>query len=210
MLFWFLFVLCYIPLRIFYPIKVIGKKNLPKKQGFVFTCNHYSNLDPVIIDACLKRKVRFLAKKELFKNKFGGWLMKQIGAFPVDREKPEISTFKFAIKTLKENKILGVFPEGTRNKTGNNELQEVKGGAIVFAGKGESLIVPAVLYKKTRFLRMNYLLIGEPLSIEAENIKRMTQEELEKNTLKLTEAMNKLREDFECKRKTKKGCNNAK
>ena len=85
MLFWFLFCLAWLPLRICFPTRVFGKKNLPKKQGFVLTCNHYSNMDPMILDACLNKKIRFLAKKELFKNKFSSWFMKKIGAFPVDR-----------------------------------------------------------------------------------------------------------------------------
>ena len=180
------------------------QKNLPKKTGYVLTCNHYSNLDPIVLDLCLKKKIRFIAKKELFNTKLKSWFMKKIGAFPVDRAKMDVSTFKFALKTLKEEKVLGVFPEGTRNKTGSLDLQEVKSGATVFAGKAEKTIVPAVLYKKTRLFRRNYLLVGEPIVLEAENVKKMTQEEIDNNTLKLTEAMNKLREDFELNRKKKK------
>ena len=139
-----------------------------------------------------------------------GWFFRKIGAFPVDRKKMEMSTFKFALNTLKENKILGIFPEGTRNKTGGEELQEVKSGAVVFAGKGMSPIVPAIFYKKSRFLRKNYLLIGKPFEIDAENPKKMTDEEIEINTKKLTNLMNQLREDFDKNIAAKKGKKNAK
>lgn len=208
MVFCILFCLAWLPVRIFYPTKVIGKKNLLKKQGFVFTCNHYSNMDPIILNIFLTKKIRFLAKKELFKNKIMAWLMKKLGAFPVDRQKMEMSTFKFAINTLKSNKILGIFPEGTRNKTESEELQEVKSGAIVFAGKSEVPIIPAVFYKKSKFLRRNYLLIGEPFYVEAENSKKMTQEEIEKNTARLTIAMNNLKVEFE-EKKIKRKVKNA-
>lgn len=204
MLFWILFILFWIPIRVLYPTKIMGKKNLPKDKGFVLTCNHYSNLDPIILDIKLNKKIKFLAKKELFKTKISAWFMKKIGAFPIDRQKPEMSSFKFALNTLKENKILGIFPEGTRNKTGEDSLQEVKSGAIVFAGKGEAQIVPAVFYRKSRMFRKNYLLIGEPISLEAENTKKMTPEELELNTQKLTDAMNTLREDFSQKKNKKR------
>lgn len=204
MVFCIMFCLLWIPIRLFYPTKVIGKKNLLKKQACVFTCNHYSNLDPIILNIKLNTKMRFLAKKELFKNKFMAWFMKGLGAFPVDRQKMEMSTYKFALNALKENKILGIFPEGTRNKSGEDGLQELKSGAIVFAGKGEAPIIPAVFYKKSRFLRRNYLIIGEPFYVEAENTKKMTQEEINKNTQKLSEIMNKLREDFDSEKNRKK------
>jgi len=210
MVFCILFCIAWLPIRLMFPTKVIGKNNLPKKQGYVLTCNHYSNMDPILLNIYLNKKIRFMAKKELFNTKLKAWLFKKIGAFPVDREKMDISTFKFALNTLKDGKILGIFPEGTRNKTGNEDLQEIKSGAIVFAGKVEAPVVPAVLYKKSRFFRRNYLLIGEPIVLEAENPKKMSQEEINFNTQKLTDAMNKLREDFVNKKKNKRNKKNAK
>ena len=75
MIFWICFIIAFIPVSIMFPIKVIGRKKLPKKQGFVLTCNHYSNFDAPMIDAKLLRKVRFLAKKELFQKKFIGFFI---------------------------------------------------------------------------------------------------------------------------------------
>lgn len=204
-----LFALCYfflwLPIHLFYPVKVIGKKNLPKKQGYVLTCNHYSNLDPILLDIYLKKKIRFLAKQELFKNKFFGYILKRLGAFPVNRAKPEISSFKFALKTLKDKKVLGIFPEGTRNKSENSdELLELKNGAIVFASKGDSFIVPMVLYKRSKIFRRNYLLIGEPLHLVAEDTKRLSHEEQENNTKRLADAINQLRLDMDRKLEDKK------
>ena len=71
------FAIIWLPIRLLFPTKVIGKKNLPKKKGAVLTCNHYSNMDCIIIDVFLNKKVRFLAKKELFKNKFVSWVLKK-------------------------------------------------------------------------------------------------------------------------------------
>ncbi len=198
MIFAICFSLLWLPIRILFPTKVIGKKNLPKKQGYVLTCNHYSNLDPVLIDIYLNKKIRFLAKKELFKNKFGGYFLKRFGAYPVNRERPEVSAVKFSINTLKSDKVLGVFPEGTRNKDEKNtQLLELKNGAIVFASKAETVIVPMVLYKKARVFRKNYLIIGEPIEIEGEDKKRLTHEEAELNTQRLADAINKLRVDMD-------------
>lgn len=200
MLFVICFILAWIPLRLFYPVKVIGKKNLPKKKGYVLTCNHFTNMDPVLLDVYLNKKIRFLAKKELFKNKFVGFFLKRFGGFPVDREKPGVSSFKFALEVLKKNKILGIFPEGTRNKNIEEEgLMQLKNGAIVFASKGESQIVPVVIYKKPKAFRKNYILIGEPIDIIGEDKRRLTREEQELNVQNLVSAMSKLREDMDTK-----------
>lgn len=204
----------WIYIKLFYPTKVIGKKNLPKNQGYVLTCNHYSNLDVVVIGVSLGKKIRYLAKKELFKNKFVGWYLKKLGAYPVDRENADIGAFKFAINTLKNNKILGIFPEGTRNKGADDaSLQDLKTGAITFASKTGTQIVPMMLYRRARFWRKNYLVIGEPIDIVAENPRKLTHEETDKNAENLKQTMIKLRDDFEVQknaRKLKKVKNNDK
>ena len=197
------FAILWLPIHLLFPTKVIGKKNLPKKKGVVLTCNHYSNMDCILIDIYLNKKVRFLAKKELFKNKIFAWMLKKYGACPVDREKPDMASFKFALNTLKQNKLLGIFPEGTRNKL-NDELQEFKNGAIVFASKADTQIVPMVLYRRSRIFRKNYLIIGEPIEVEAENKKKLKAEETDLNTQRLVSAMNKLRVDMDLKLQSKK------
>ena len=205
MIFIICFLLLWIPVRLLYPTKVIGKKNLPKKMGYVLTCNHYSNMDPVLLDIYLNKKIRFLGKKELFKNKLVGFFLKKFGGYPVNREKPELSAVKFALNTLKDKKPLGIFPEGTRNKDqANDGLMELKNGAIVFASKGDAPIVPMVLYRRAKLFRRSYLLIGEPIEIVAEDKRRMTHEEVDKNTQRLVEALTKLRTDMDNKLEEKK------
>ena len=205
MIFFLGFILLWLPVRILYPTKVIGKKNLPKGKGAVLTCNHYTNMDAVLLDIYLNKKIRYLSKIELFKNKFVGFIIRGVGGFPINREKPEMSSIKFALATLKDNKYLGIFPEGTRNKEGDeSQLLELKNGAIMFASKGESVIVPMILYKRPRIFRKNYLLIGEPISVEGENPKKLSQEEVYKNTQRLFDALEKLRRDMDEKLKLKK------
>lgn len=199
------FFFAWIFVKLFYPTKVIGKKNLPKKQAFVMTCNHYSNLDVVILGVSLGKRINYLAKKELFKKKFVSWYLKKLGGFPVDRENPDLSSFKFGVNTLKDGKILGIFPEGTRNKGADDaELQDLKTGAITFASKGGTKIVPVMIYRRARVWRRNYIVVGEPFEIQAENTKKLTHEEIDENAKRLKETMMKLREDFENSRKKKK------
>lgn len=196
MLFWICFVIAIIPVLIMFPIKVIGKKNLPKKQGFVLTCNHYSNFDAPMIDAKLKRKVRFLAKKELFSSKTKSFFLKQFGGFPIDRGTTDVKAFKFALQTLKDGHILGIFPEGTRNKSGSEEMNEIKSGAVVFASKAGVPIVPMVLIKPIKLFRRTTLIIGEPFMCEGKNPTRLTKDEIARNVELLAQKTNELRADY--------------
>ena len=160
MIFVITFILVFLPVVIFHPTKFLHKENLPKRgDKAIVTCNHYSNWDAFIIDVFLFRKFRYMAKKELFENKFMGFLYRQFGAFPVDRENLAPSTFKKAMTELKNNKQIFIFPEGTRNKDGSKTLGEIKSGFLTFASKGECDITPMLFYRKPRIFRRNYVIV---------------------------------------------------
>ena len=163
-----------------YPCKIYGKENLTEGSA-VIVSNHFSMIDCVHY---LNLKVGkdtpyFLAKKELFKNKFIGGIIKSFGAIPIDREKADVKAMVSAIKVLKEGHKLVVFPEGTRNKTGTSELQEIKGGSAVFAVKAKCPIVPMMLLKKARPFSVTKLIIGEPFYLDEFYNKKITPEVVE-------------------------------
>jgi len=118
--------ICWLLLKIFWRVEVKGIDNIPKNGGLILASNHVSYLDPIVLGISIKRKIYFIAKKEAFNNFFGSLLLHNLNAFPVDRGKTDILAFKKAINILKEGKILGIFPEGTRSS--NGELQELKIG----------------------------------------------------------------------------------
>ncbi|MBQ7579375.1 MAG: 1-acyl-sn-glycerol-3-phosphate acyltransferase [Clostridia bacterium] len=197
MFFWICFILAFIPCLILFPAKVIGKKRLPKKQGYILVCNHYSNADAVVLDIHLRKKLRFLAKKELFDNKFAGLILKSYGGIKIDRQKTDASAIKTSIKLLRNNKVLAIFPEGTRNKDGNeNELKEVHSGAILIASMAKCPIVPAIIIKKPKVFRKNTIIIGEPFMVENETKTKLSKEELEVFTEKMKTEMENLRKDY--------------
>ena len=143
------------------PMKIIGKKNLPKKGNFILTCNHASNWDPVIIYARLPRKYFTMAKAELYKNKFFGLFLKALHAFPVKRGGNDIESVKYTLKTLRQGKrTLLIFPEGTRAKS--DDYEELKNGTAMFALKTAKPIVPVIFVKKNKLFRRNVMIIGEP------------------------------------------------
>lgn len=201
-------IVLYIPVKLFFPTKVIHKNNMPKRgKKLILTSNHYSNWDPVIYDATFFRKFRILSKKELFKNKFVGHVLKSLGAIEVDRDNMSPTTFKNTMNEINKNHQLLIFPEGTRNKAETKELLEIKSGFLAFASRGDCEITPMLLYQKPKFLRKNYIIIGEPFVLQGENIKRLTKEELEENLeryIKMLKNLRKELDDFVENKKQKK------
>lgn len=165
--------------NLFYPLKVIGKENIPEGKA-ILCSNHFSLLDCGYVSIPYNKDIKFLAKKEIFKNKLFGALVKSFGAFPIDREKPELTTIMAVIKWLKDGHKLAIFPEGTRNKSGTNKLQEIKDGTMVFSLKARAPIVPIMIYKKARFLRKNYMIIGKPFELDEFYGKKLTDEDVKR------------------------------
>ena len=152
--------------NIFYPVKIYGKKNVPEGKA-VIVSNHFHALDCGFVADVYNKDIFFLAKKEIFKNKFVSALLKSFGGIPIDRENPDMKSLLSAVKVLKEGHKLAIFAEGTRNKTNTDELQPIKGGAIVFAVKAKSPIVPVMMLKKLRIFRKTHLIVGEPFELDA-------------------------------------------
>ena len=162
--------------NIFYPYKIHGKENIPKGSA-VMVCNHFRAIDCGFVADAYNSDVYFLAKKELFKNNFFGKIVKSFGAIPIDRENPDLKSLMQAISVLKHGHKLVVFPEGSRNKSGTDQLQEIKSGSGVFAVKAKCPIVPMMLLRKSRFLRRTHLIIGKPFELAEYYGKKLTDQD---------------------------------
>jgi|GEM_PF-946 len=153
---------------ILWPTKVINKENAFKIEGGgLYLCNHYSTFDSLIpIFVMFKKEAHILAKYELFTSRFGGWILHKLGAIPVRRGEADTDAVKAVLKVLKDDKKLLMYPEGTRNREGTQEMAELKTGAARFAIKMKKPIVPMVYYKPTKTCHKNYLYVGEPFTLE--------------------------------------------
>lgn len=184
----------YLPLAIFYPTKVIGRKNLIKGKA-VITPNHTSNMDIVLLLANTHEKKYILAKKELFKNKFKGAILKSYGGISVDRGNNDIGAIKKALNVLKNNKKLVIFPEGTRNKSEDtSKLMEVKLGTAMLAIKSKSKIIPMWFSRRPKMFRLTKIIIGEPFELDEFYGKKLDNETLEAASKIIAEKIQKLGE----------------
>ena len=126
--------------RVLYRVKTYGLENVPKDGKFILCSNHANNLDPVFVSMIMPRKISWMAKKELFKYKTTSYLRYKLGAFPVDRSQSDISAIKNALRVLKDDKVLGIFPEGTRVK--KMDLESAKPGVALLSVKSGAKILP--------------------------------------------------------------------
>lgn len=149
----------------FYHVKAEGKENLPKEPGFIIASNHRTFADPPLIAATsMCAKFSFIAKEELFHNKFFGWLIRKLGAFPVVRGSGDMKVISDSVERLREGRNLVIFPEGTRSKDG--KLGRGKTGVALIAAKSGAMVVPAAVVfegKKLHFRKKVIVRYGKPI-----------------------------------------------
>ena len=124
---------------------VVGLENIPTTGGFLLAANHASHLDPFVVGAQLPRQVTFFARKTLWTPGFPAWWLNAVGVIPVDRDGgSDITAMKRVLGALKQQKIIIMFPEGTRSRDGL--LQDPKPGVGLFACKTQVPVVPARIF----------------------------------------------------------------
>lgn len=144
--------------------KIINKDYIPADGCVILSGNHVQALDPILLAMSTKRGVRFLAKKELYKGPLKCFFY-GLGAIPVDRKNSDSKAREKAVEMLKDNQVLGIFPEGTRNRT-NQKLLPFKYGAVSFAKKTNALIVPFAIFGKFKLIGGNLRIVyGPPINI---------------------------------------------
>ncbi len=167
-------VLVVIPVaKLMYNFKIEGRENLPKKSRLIFAGNHVSYLDPPLIALAAFRNIAYMAKQELFidENSLLRFLVHILGAFAVNREKPEIATFKTVKSVFNTSWSLGIFPQGRIIK--EPVIENVHKGFILFAKKFQADIIPVGVcgfdgYAKKLFEKNMSVKIGKPISYELE------------------------------------------
>jgi 1-acyl-sn-glycerol-3-phosphate acyltransferase len=128
-----------------YDLKVHGIKHIPQRGGVLIVANHQSFLDPIMLAVNVRRAVSFLAKSELFENKYFGRLIRGVNAFPVRQGEGDVGAVRETIKRLQEGHVLIMFPEGGRTEDGKVAKMEGGVGLIVRRAGPEVKVVPAAI-----------------------------------------------------------------
>ena len=135
-----------------FPYRFEHREYIPQSGPFVICSNHISYIDPVYLALAVKdRQVFYMAKGELFRFRPFGWLIRHLGAFPVERGKGDGEAIDVGYDHLRNGQIMGIFPEGTRSKTG--KLGRAKSGVAVIAARAGVPVVPAAIKVKNGKVR---------------------------------------------------------
>jgi 1-acyl-sn-glycerol-3-phosphate acyltransferase len=160
--------------------KVRGLENIPAGGRVIIAPNHCSNADPLLVGAATNRRVRFLAKEELFSPSWFGSILKHLGTIPVKRGVGDRAAIRLALGVLEAGNALILFPEGTRSK--NGQLNKAQHGVAMIAIKSQTPVVPVAISGTFRFFRKGNwfprfkVYYGSPLFPPKDNSKETMEE----------------------------------
>ena len=147
--------------KLIYRMKYVGRENVPENGAYILASNHRLATDPIMLGMGLKRQVLFMAKEELFKNKFISWFLRKLGAFPVSRGKADTGSIRHFENALENGALMGIFIEGTRSKDG--EFLPPKNGCSLIAWDTKTPVIPVC---HTKIGSRTVFHFGKPLSLE--------------------------------------------
>ena len=159
--FHFLYAVIWPFFHLFRPLRVMGRENIP--QGAAVICpNHTTIGDPFYVVFAFGRRypMRAMAKIQIMRVPFIGWILGKAGVFGVDRGRADMKAVKTALKFLKDGNKLLMFPEGTRVHEG--EDVSAKTGAAMFAARTGAPLLPVYIQPKKKLFRRNRVVVGRP------------------------------------------------
>lgn len=170
--------------KIFYPSQVLGLSNIPKEGPILLAGNHTKWLDPVLLVCIVKRQIHFLAKEELFHG-FTKLIVKGMGCIPVNRKIHDKEALQGAIDSLNKGLCVGIFPEGTINRT-EDVIIPFKIGAVKACSVTRSKLVPFVITGKYKLFRkgikiefLEPITISDDLEKENERLMKIISDKLQ-------------------------------
>jgi 1-acyl-sn-glycerol-3-phosphate acyltransferase len=142
-----------------------GVEYIPRHGGFIVAANHASLIDPPIVGAQVPRQLAAFARKTLWKGGISSWWLDIVGVIPVDRDGgSDIGAIRRVLQTLKQDKGIILFPEGTRTPTG--QLQQAKAGVGLMACRTGVPVVPARVFGTFEACGRNRpVRLGTPVSV---------------------------------------------
>ena len=172
---------------ILFRVKTYGQESIEKDKPYIMCANHTSNWDPVVLYTATKREMYMMSKQELFVNKFIYWFAGKMNVFPVKRGKQDIESMKKSLKVLKDNKILAIFPEGTRN--GMKKNGKIQNGPSYLAARSGVKVIPVKIegtFKPFSKVKIHY---GKPLDFSKYQSKKPEKETLDLISSEITKAI---------------------
>ena len=178
-------------------MKVIGAENVPKEGPVLLCSNHLAKRDPVLLGLSQRRQVFYMAKEELFQNRFLGGMFRMLGAFPVKRGSGGSDALEDAYALLAQNGVVGVFIEGHRSRDG--KLLKPKTGAALLAYETKAPVVPVCITagdgKQPGMFKRTMIRFGKPITAQELDIKDSSSMQLRRASRTIMSRIAQLREE---------------
>ena len=145
-------------LNLFSRWRVIGRERVPRRGPLLVVSNHLNNADPIILMALVPRVIHTMAKEELFRPPVG-WMARGLSSFPVRRGQSDRQAIRTALEYLRAGSCVGMFPEGTRSRSGG--LRKAHPGAGLLALRSRATIQPVGMVGTSK-LRHPLSVLGRP------------------------------------------------
>ncbi|ABR48778.1 1-acyl-sn-glycerol-3-phosphate acyltransferase [Alkaliphilus metalliredigens QYMF] len=177
-------------LRLLYKLELTHVEKIPTTGKAIICSNHFNLWDPLVIGTSLPRKVHYMAKEELFSNPLMSLIIKNLGVFPVKRGTSDIGAIKTALKILKEGNSLGMFPEGTRSKTG--KMKEAMPGIAMIAIKSRSPVIPIAIISNYKLFNELKVIVGDPMDLSDYYDEKLTTDEYQQISQNILDTIQEL------------------
>jgi 1-acyl-sn-glycerol-3-phosphate acyltransferase len=180
------------PFKAIFWVRVRGRRRVPRSGPYVVAPSHRSLMDIFFTGYITRRRIRFMAKQELFENPFLGWLFTALGGFPVERGTADRSALRAAQKILEDGEPLAVFPEGTRRH--GRDIVDLFDGAAYLASRVGVPIVPVGIGGSEQILATGRslprphkvaIVVGDPIDPPDRGTRRVPRQEITNVTEKL-------------------------
>ncbi len=145
---------------------LVGKKATTKiKGGALVAANHTTFVDPIIVHCAFwRRRLNCIANQEICNTKLKRWFFEKMHCILIDKENLSVRSLHGVRDTLKDGKVVMIFPEGTVNRT-EDDVKSFKSGAILMAHMGKAPVIPAYIVKAKKWYNRTKIVVGEPIDV---------------------------------------------
>jgi 1-acyl-sn-glycerol-3-phosphate acyltransferase len=193
----------YIPFKILFRMKVYGRKNIPATGRMILCSNHLSYIDPVMMGLCINRQICYMAKAQLFTNKFVTAVVTWFNAYPVNRGAFDRQAIRNSVAILNAEQMIGLYPEGKRSTDGI--IREGHQGAGLISIMAGSPVLPVAIAGTNMIIRKPHkrlffpqvkIAFGKPIDTDSIVKQYGNKEAAEIITLKTMSEIKKLYEEI--------------
>lgn len=182
--------------RLIFPYKIYGNTQKYNEGSLIIIGNHFGVLDVAYPFRVTDKPITYIAKQEIWdKGGIVKWVANAVHAIPAKRDGSDVNTVKQSLKVLKNDGVINIFPEGTRNRN-YDQIKTFHSGASALSIKTKTPIVPVVKIEKVKPFKRSHILIGDPIEFRQYYGKKVSREELLACDEILKDAMNNMRVSF--------------